>query len=58
MAKPVGSNPVLRRLRLPLLLTRAGLLAEQVLRAFWPLISVLLPGVVRTHAGLARGAAD
>jgi uncharacterized protein (TIGR02302 family) len=42
MAVTSGSNPALRRLRLPLLLTRAGLLAEQVLRAFWPLISILM----------------
>jgi uncharacterized protein (TIGR02302 family) len=42
MANLSGSDPVLRKLRLPLLLTRAGLLAEYVLRAFWPLISALL----------------
>lgn len=42
MPKPVGTDPVLRKLRLPLFLTRAGLLAEQVVRSFWPLISVVL----------------
>ena len=33
---------VLRRLRLPLALTWAGLCAERILRAFWPLFSVLM----------------
>lgn len=47
-----GSDPVLRRLRLPLLLTRAGLLAEQVLRAFWPLISILMLVLAALMLGL------
>ncbi len=42
MANILRPNQVMRSLRLPLLLTRAGQLAEQVLRAFWPLISICL----------------
>lgn len=42
MAKPAGTDSVLRKLRWPLLLTRAGLLAEQLVRSFWPLMSVVL----------------
>lgn len=34
-------TPVLRRLRRPLTLTWAGLIAERVVRAFWPLWSLL-----------------
>ncbi len=34
-------NPVLKRLRWPLTLTWAGLIAERVVHAFWPLWSVL-----------------
>ncbi|PCH65641.1 MAG: hypothetical protein COC12_14290 [Rhodobacteraceae bacterium] len=52
MSAQKGSNPVLRRLRLPLLLTRAGLLAEQVVRAFWPLISVVLLMLAALMLGL------
>jgi len=52
MAKTPRPDPVLRRLRWPLLLTRAGLLAEQVLRAFWPLISVLLLVLAMLMLGL------
>lgn len=42
MAEPTAIPPVLNKLRLPLFLTRCGLLAEQLLRGFWPLISVIL----------------
>ncbi|MBJ6373034.1 TIGR02302 family protein [Sedimentitalea arenosa] len=42
MAEPTAIPPVLHKLRLPLFLTRCGLLAEQLLRGFWPLISVIL----------------
>ncbi|MDU9005825.1 TIGR02302 family protein [Sedimentitalea todarodis] len=41
MARPTVP-PVLQSLRLPLLLTRGGMLAERLLRCFWPLISVVL----------------
>ncbi|MFT7594537.1 MAG: hypothetical protein ACI8R4_001858 [Paracoccaceae bacterium] len=47
-----GPNPVLRRLRLPLLLTHAGLVAERLLRAFWPLISVCLLMLAALMLGL------
>ena len=36
------SETALRRLRWPLALTRAGMLGESVIRAFWPLLSVIL----------------
>ncbi|MBL4767116.1 MAG: TIGR02302 family protein [Rhodobacteraceae bacterium] len=42
MAKPPGTALTLRRLRLPLALTRVGMIAEQVLRQFWPLFSILM----------------
>lgn len=52
MALNSGSHPILRHLRLPLLATRAGLLAEQVLRAFWPLMSGLLLVLAALMLGL------
>ncbi|MBK0327675.1 TIGR02302 family protein [Rhodobacteraceae bacterium F11138] len=36
------AGPVMRKLRLPLMLTRLGLMAQALLGAFWPLISVVL----------------
>ncbi|MFT5342246.1 MAG: hypothetical protein ACI9BH_001460 [Paracoccaceae bacterium] len=42
MASQPGTAPTLRRLRLPLVLTRVGMIAEQVLRRFWPLTSILM----------------
>ncbi|MBV1895416.1 MAG: TIGR02302 family protein [Rhodobacteraceae bacterium] len=42
MASQPGTAQTLRRLRLPLALTRMGMLAEQVLRRFWPLLSILM----------------
>ena len=42
MAFASASDPILQRLRWPLRLTRAGLAAERVLRAFWPLISIVM----------------
>ncbi len=41
MARP-ALPPVLHAVRMPLALTRAGMLAERVLRCFWPLISLIL----------------
>lgn len=38
----ITAPPVLHTLRLQLLLTRGGMLAERMLRCFWPLISVAL----------------
>ena len=42
MAPSPGQDPALRALRLPLALTRAGMVAEQLLGAFWPLFSVAM----------------
>ncbi len=42
MTRKQGSDPILKRLRLPLALTRLGMLAEQVVRSFWPLFSVVM----------------
>ena len=42
MASQTGTAQTLRRLRLPLALTRVGMIAEQVLRRFWPLLSILM----------------
>ncbi|MCF6231944.1 MAG: TIGR02302 family protein [Rhodobacteraceae bacterium] len=52
MANITRPNQVMRSLRLPLLLTRAGQLAEQVLRAFWPLISICLVVLAALMLGL------
>ncbi len=41
-AETSSPHDIANRLRIPLVLTRAGLLAEQVLRAFWPLMSVVM----------------
>ena len=45
-------TPVLERLRRPLTLTWAGLIAERVVRAFWPLWSVLAAGAAAVLLGL------
>ena len=37
-----GSSPVVKALRIPLLLTRAGMAAQNILRSFWPLFSILM----------------
>ncbi|WP_121062858.1 TIGR02302 family protein [Chachezhania antarctica] len=42
MADRSGSDPRLRPLRLVLGLTHAGLIAERLLRAFWPFLSVVM----------------
>ena len=43
MAKnPVLSDAALKHLRWPLGLTRAGMFAERLIRAFWPLFSIIL----------------
>jgi uncharacterized protein (TIGR02302 family) len=43
---------IVSRLRIPLALTRAGLLAEQVLRSFWPLLSVMMLALAVLMLGL------
>ncbi|MBI6628722.1 TIGR02302 family protein [Pontibaca salina] len=52
MANPTRSDPVLRKLAQPLALTRAGLLAEQALRAFWPLMTVAMAALAALMLGL------
>ena len=47
-----NSDPRLRPLRWPLRLTRAGLVAEQLLRAFWPAASVLMAVLAAVMLGL------
>ncbi len=47
-----GADMVLRQLRWPLLMTRVGLLAEQVLRAFWPFFSVVMLVLAALMLGL------
>ncbi|MCB4454698.1 TIGR02302 family protein [Leisingera sp. McT4-56] len=46
------ADPVLKQLRWPLRLTRAGLVAERALRAFWPLASVLMAALAALMLGL------
>lgn len=47
-----SSDPVLRRLRWPLRLTRWGIAAERAVRAFWPLLSVLMAALAALMLGL------
>ncbi|KIC11845.1 ATPase [Leisingera sp. ANG-M1] len=46
------ADPVLKRLRWPLRLTQAGLVAERAMRAFWPLASVLMAALAALMLGL------
>lgn len=46
------ADPVLKRLRWPVALTRAGLVAERAMRAFWPLASVLMAALAALMLGL------
>lgn len=46
------ADPVLRKLRWPAALTRAGLVAERAVRAFWPLVSVLMAALAALMLGL------
>ncbi|MFY0308946.1 TIGR02302 family protein [Leisingera sp. D0M16] len=46
------ADPVLKRLRWPVALTRAGLVAERAMRAFWPLVSVLMAALAALMLGL------
>ena len=46
------ADPVLKRLRWPLRLTQAGLVAERAMRAFWPLASVLMAVLAALMLGL------
>ena len=52
MASKPGTDPVLSRLRGPLFLTRSGMLAERILRAFWPLAAVVMAVLAVLMLGL------
>jgi len=54
MSLSSGSNqdPVSRKLRLPLALTRLGMAAERVLRSFWPLLTIVLLVLAALMLGL------
>ncbi|MFK7752310.1 MAG: TIGR02302 family protein [Sedimentitalea sp.] len=52
MSNRSSSDSVLRNLRWPLFLTRAGLVAERGLRAFWPLLSVIMAVLAALMLGL------
>ena len=45
-------DPVLRKLRLPLALTRLGMVAERILRSFWPLFTVVMAVLAALMLGL------
>lgn len=49
---PIKSGPLNARLRLPLTLTWAGLLAERLVRAFWPLWTLLVAVAAALMLGL------
>ncbi|TDK42306.1 TIGR02302 family protein [Antarcticimicrobium luteum] len=52
MAPAPERDPRLTRLRLPLFLTRAGMLAERVLRCFWPVLSIVMGVLAALMLGL------
>jgi len=54
MALKAGSGPnaLMRKLRLPLALTRAGLLAERLVQSFWPLMTVVMLALAALMLGL------
>lgn len=52
MAPAPERDPILSRLRLPLILTRSGMLAERLLRCFWPLLSVAMAVLAALMLGL------
>ncbi|TDE39646.1 TIGR02302 family protein [Antarcticimicrobium sediminis] len=52
MASAPERDPRLSSLRLPLLLTQAGMLAERLLRCFWPVLSILMGVLAALMLGL------
>lgn len=50
--KTSAQDPVLRKLRLPLALTRLGMVAERALRSFWPLFTVVMLVMAALMLGL------
>lgn len=52
MAPAPERDPMLTHLRLPLLLTRSGMLAERLLRALWPVLSIVMAVLAALMLGL------
>lgn len=52
MVEPTRYTRLMHRLRWPLALTRAGILAESVVRALWPLWTFLLTGLALVMLGV------
>ncbi len=52
MAPAPERDPILSRLRLPLTLTRSGMLAERLLRCFWPVLSIVMAVLAALMLGL------
>ena len=52
MVEPTRYTRLMHRLRWPLALTRAGILAESVVRALWPLWTFLLSGLALVMLGV------
>lgn len=52
MPRAPDPDPVTTKLRLPLGLTRAGMLAERLLRCFWPVLSVVMAVLAALMLGL------
>ena len=47
-----AEDPITRKLRLPLALTRLGMVAERMLRSFWPLLTVVMLVLAALMLGL------
>lgn len=52
MPRVPDPDPVTKKLRLPLMLTQAGMLAERSLRCFWPVISIVMAVLAALMLGL------
>ncbi|MDK3016953.1 TIGR02302 family protein [Pseudodonghicola flavimaris] len=52
MPRAPDDDPVTQKLRLPLRLTQAGMLAERLLRCFWPVISIVMAVLAALMLGL------
>ena len=52
MAPAPERDPMLTHLRLPLFLTRSGMLAERLLRAFWPVLCIVMGALGGLMLGL------
>ncbi|WP_157440968.1 DUF4175 family protein, partial [Aestuariivita boseongensis] len=47
-----AEDPITRKLRLPLALTRLGMVSERLLRSFWPLLTIVLLALAALMMGL------